>query len=372
MFRFELERECPSTGARAGTFYTPHGAIRTPVFMPVGTQATVKAMAPFELEWMGAEIILGNTYHLALRPGADLVAEAGGLHSFMGWKRPILTDSGGFQVFSLGELRKISEEGVSFRSHLDGSKWFFSPEEAVRIQELLGADILMAFDECVSWPVTEEYSREAMHRTLRWAERCKAAHTREDQALFGIVQGAFFPEQRAFCAGALRDMDFPGYGIGGLSVGEPHEVMYRMLDVTLPELPKNKPRYLMGVGWPANLVEGVARGVDMFDCVLPTRNGRNGSLLTSRGRMNIKRAEYARDFSPVDPNCDCYVCTHYSRAYLRHLYRAGEILAARLCSWHNLHFLISLMNRARQAILEGRFPEFRREFWSAFEEGETA
>ncbi len=368
MFQFHLEKVCPHTGARAGTFHTPHGVVHTPVFMPVGTLATVKAMAPFELEWMGAEIVLGNTYHLALRPGSDLVAQAGGLHAFMGWHKPILTDSGGFQVFSLGELRRITEEGVNFRSHIDGSSWFLSPEKAVAIQEELGADIIMAFDECVSWPTTEEYSQKAMERTLRWAERCQKAHTRHDQALFGIVQGAFFPEQRIACAKALGDMDFPGYAIGGLSVGEPHETMYRMLEHTLPHMPLQKPRYLMGVGWPSNLVEGVARGVDMFDCVLPTRNGRNGTLLTSRGRVNIKRAEFARDFTPLEEKCSCYTCTHFTKAYLHHLYRVREILASRLCSWHNLHFLIHLMKGARLAILEDRFPDFRKKFWEYFEE----
>ncbi len=369
MFEYKLIAQCPTTGARAGELTTPHGVIKTPVFMPVGTQATVKAMTPPELEGLGAQIILGNTYHLYMRPGADIVEEAGGLHKFMGWKHPILTDSGGFQVFSLSDLRKISEDGVEFRSHLNGSKHFMRPEDSMDIQQKLGSDIAMAFDECVTWPTTEEYSRSAMERTIRWAGRCKAFHTREDQALFGIVQGSMFETQRIECIQRLEEIGFPGYGIGGLSVGEEHDVMYRILDSLCPEMPKEKPRYLMGVGFPTNLVEGVARGIDMFDCVLPTRNGRNGCVLTNFGRMNIKNLSYARDFSPIDSACDCYVCKNFTRAYIRHLYTAGEILAARLCSWHNLHFLVNLMKKAREAIIDGRFPEFRKNFMENFMEG---
>ncbi|MEG1603163.1 MAG: tRNA guanosine(34) transglycosylase Tgt [Cloacibacillus sp.] len=369
MFEYKLIAECPETGARAGEFTTPHGVIKTPVFMPVGTQATVKSMTPPELEEMGAQIILGNTYHLNMRPGEDIVAEAGGLHRFMGWNHPILTDSGGFQVFSLSKLNKIGEEGVEFRSHIDGSKHFMRPEDSMAIQEKLGSDIAMAFDECVSLPTTEKYSREAMERTIRWAKRCSDFHSRTDQALFGIVQGALYEHQRIECIERLEEIGFPGYGIGGLSVGESHAEMYRVLDALSPHMPKAKPRYLMGVGFPTNLVEGVARGIDMFDCVLPTRNGRNGQVLTRLGKMNIKNQGFARDFTPVDPTCGCYVCRNFTRAYLRHLYTAGEMLSARLCSWHNLHFLVNLMHDARAAIIDGRFPAFRRQFMETFMEG---
>lgn len=367
MFEFNVIATCPVTGARAGEFVTAHGVVETPLFMPVGTQATVKAMSPPELEEMGAQVILGNTYHLYLRPGADLIAEAGGLHAFMNWPHSILTDSGGFQVFSLSELRKIREEGVEFRSHLDGSRHFMTPELSIDIQQKLGSDIAMCFDECVSLPTTEKISRDALERTVRWAERCRMFHTREDQALFGIVQGALFEDQRIECANRLMEMDFPGYAIGGLSVGESHADMYRILDALQFVLPLHKPRYLMGVGMPNNLVEGVARGIDMFDCVLPTRNGRNGNLLTYRGRINIKNAAYERDFTPIEEGCSCYACRNFTRAYIRHLYRSGEILASRLCSWHNLHFLVNLMKDARKAIIDGRFPEFRQAFMGTFE-----
>ena len=369
MFEYRLIAQCPETGARAGEFVTPHGVIETPVFMPVGTQATVKAMTPDELEGLGAQIILGNTYHLHMRPGEDLVEEAGGLHRFMNWKRPILTDSGGFQVFSLAKLNKIGDDGVEFRSHIDGSRHFMRPEDSMTIQQKLGSDIAMAFDECVSLPTTPEYSREAMERTMRWARRCHDFHSREDQALFGIVQGALYEEQRIECIQRLEEINFPGYGIGGLSVGASHAEMYRILDALAPHMPQNKPRYLMGDGFPTNLVEGIARGIDMFDCVLPTRNGRNGQLLTRFGKMNIKNLAFARDFTPVDPQCGCYVCRNFTRAYLRHLYMAGEILAARLCSWHNLYFLVNLVKEARRAIIEGRFPAFRRNFMENFMEG---
>ena len=374
-FKFTLVAECERTGARAGLLETPHGVIETPVFMPVGTQATVKAMAPHELESLGAQIILGNTYHLHMRPGEDLVAEAGGLHTFQNWKHPILTDSGGFQVFSLAALNKITDDGVEFKSHLDGSKHFMAPEDSMMIQEKLGSDIAMAFDECVSLPTTEKYSRDAMERTLRWADRCAKSHTRADQALFGIVQGALYKDQRLECIERLEEISrangdkFFGYGIGGLSVGESHAEMYDILSAIQHAMPRNKPHYLMGVGFPTNLVEGVARGVDMFDCVLPTRNGRNGQVLTSFGKMNVKRLDLAHDFSPLDPECDCFVCRNFTRAYIRHLYIAGEILSARLCTWHNLHFLVNLMKRARMAIIEGRFPEFRHEFLAKFADG---
>ena len=369
MFEYKIIAEDKETGARAGEFTTPHGIIKTPVFMPVGTQATVKAIIPEELETLGAQIILSNTYHLYMRPGEDIVAEAGGLHRFMNWKHPILTDSGGFQVFSLGDLRKINEDGVEFRSHIDGSKHFMRPEDSIAIQEKLGADIIMAFDECVKLPAEQDYSLKSMERTVRWAKRCKEFHSREDQALFGIVQGCTFEKQRIECARLLQEIDFPGYAIGGLSVGESHEEMYRILDCTVPELPKEKPRYLMGVGFPTNLVEGIARGIDMFDCVLPTRNGRNGTVFTHEGRMNLKNLKYARDFTPMDPHCGCYACRNYTRAYIRHLHTAGEILAARLCSLHNVHFLVNLVAEARQAIIDGRFAQFRRNFMETFMDG---
>jgi len=367
MFEFNIIAECPETGARAGEFRTGHGVIETPLFMPVGTQAAVKAMSPPELQEIGAQIVLGNTYHLYLRPGADIVEQAGGLHRFMDWPGGILTDSGGFQVFSLADLRKITDEGVEFRSHIDGRRHFMTPELSIETQQKLGSDIAMCFDELIHIPAEEKASREAMERTVRWAGRCGRAHTRTDQALFGIVQGTLFEDQRVECAERLAEMDFPGYAIGGLSVGETHEEMYRVLDALHPVMPKNKPRYLMGVGMPDNLLEGVARGVDMFDCVLPTRNGRNGSLLTRRGRINIKNAAYERDFSPIEEGCGCYACRRFSRAYIRHLYRSGEILASRLCSWHNLYFLVNLMRGARRAIIEGSFPAYIRDF---FREGE--
>ena len=369
MFEYKLIAECRQTGARAGVLTTPHGTVETPVFMPVGTQATVKAMTPEELEELGAQIILCNTYHLHMRTGEDIVEEAGGAHRFMNWKHPILTDSGGFQVFSLAKLNKITDEGVEFRSHIDGGKRFMRPEDSMEIQQKLGGDIAMAFDECVSLPTTPEYSRAAMERTIAWGKRCRDHHSRKDQALFGIVQGALYESQRIECVERLEEIGFPGYGIGGLSVGESHAEMYGVLDALCPKMPKEKPRDLMGVGFPTNLIEGVARGVDMFDCVLPTRNGRNGQLFTRFGKMNIKNLSYARDFTPPDPSCGCYVCRNFTRAYLRHLYTAGEILAARLCSWHNLYFLVNLLRDARSAIVEGRFPAFRRDFMENFMEG---
>ncbi|MDR3278891.1 MAG: tRNA guanosine(34) transglycosylase Tgt [Synergistaceae bacterium] len=364
MFKFRIIAECPVTGARAGEITTPHGIIETPVFMPVGTQATVKAMSPPELEELGARIILSNTYHLYLRPGAELIESAGGLHSFMGWRHPILTDSGGFQVFSLSSLRSITDDGVEFRSHIDGSKHFMTPELSMDVQRALGSDIVMCFDECVKLPTTEDISRAAMERTLSWAGRCREFfRTREieRQALFGIVQGALYPDQREECSRRLVDIGFDGYAIGGLSVGETHDEMYAALDVTNRALPRDKPRYLMGVGMPENLLEGVARGIDMFDCVLPTRNGRNGNLLTRTGRFNIKNTLYERDFTPIDESCGCYACVNFTKAYIRHLYRSGEILAARLCSWHNLYFLVQLMKSARRSIIEGVYDEFRRD-----------
>jgi len=365
---FTLHKTCPHSAARRGTVHTPHGDIRTPVYMPVGTQATVKAMTPNELEALGADIILANTYHLHLRPGEDLVREAGGLHRFMAWPHPILTDSGGFQVFSLAALRKIREEGVAFQSHLDGSKRFISPEISMKIQQTLGADIVMAFDVCSPYPCDYATAKEAMERTHRWAERCKTAMAgQEGQVLFGIAQGAFFADLRIESAKVLSDMDFPGYGIGGLSVGEPKPVMYDMLEQVIPHLPMDKPRYLMGVGSPDCLVEGVLRGVDMFDCVLATRVARNGTLFTDRGRLVVKNAQYARDFSPVDQECDCYTCRNFSRAYIRHLFKAQEITGPRLASIHNLRYLARLMERIREAIDEDRYPEFHRGFMENYD-----
>lgn len=365
--KFELIKECKQSGARLGKLHTPHGIIETPIFMPVGTQATVKAMTPEELKDMEAQIILSNTYHLYLRPGHELVEKAGGLHKFMNWDRPILTDSGGFQVFSLGDLRKITEEGVEFRSHLDGSKHFLSPEKAIEIENALGADIIMAFDECAPYPADRKYVKNSLERTTRWAKRCLDAHKKPDtQALFGIVQGGMYQDLREQSAAEITALDFPGYAIGGLSVGEPKELMYEVLDYTAPLLPKDKPRYLMGVGSPDDLLEGVLRGIDMFDCVLPTRIARNGTAMTSAGKVVIKNAKYFDDFSPLDENCDCYTCKNYTKAYLRHLYKANEILSSRLMSTHNLHFLINMMKEARQAIMEDRFLDFKTEFYDKY------
>ena len=353
--KFEVLKECKHTKARVGRLTTPHGVIDTPVFMPVGTQATVKAVAPRDLKAMNAQIILSNTYHLYLRPGHELVAEAGGLHEFMNWDRSVLTDSGGFQVFSLSKLNKITEDGVEFRSHLDGSKHFFSPEKAIEVENALGADIIMAFDECSPHTCDKDYAKAAMDRTHRWALRSKQAHQKPDtQALFGIVQGNMYADLRVESAKTLVDMDFPGYGIGGLSVGEPKPVMYDLLEVTVPHLPKDKPRYLMGVGSPDCLMEGTIRGIDMYDCVLPTRVARNGTALTSLGRVVVRNASYAHDFGRLDPNCGCYTCQNFSRAYLRHLIHSDEILGLELLSIHNLHYTVDLMTGLRQAIMEDR------------------
>jgi len=365
--RYEHIKTCKQSGARLGRLHTPHGVIDTPTFMPVGTQATVKTMSPEELKMMDAHIILSNTYHLFLRPGHEIVREAGGLHKFMNWDRPILTDSGGFQVFSLSELRKITEEGVHFRNHLNGDKLFISPEIAMDIQNALGPDIMMAFDECPPYPADYQYVKLSTERTSRWAERCLKAHARpHDQALFAIVQGGMFADLRKESAVQLTSMDFPGYAIGGLSVGESKELMYEMLDHTVPLLPTNKPRYLMGVGSPDALLEGSIRGVDMFDCVLPTRIARNGTVMTSEGRLVVKGAKFARDFGPLDPNCSCYTCKNYSRAYLRHLLKADETFGIRLTTYHNLHFLLDLMRNVRQAIAEDRLLDYRDEFFDRY------
>lgn len=365
--RYELIKTCKQTGARLGRLHTPHGVIETPIFMPVGTQATVKAMTPEELKDIGSQIILSNTYHLYMRPGHDLIERAGGLHKFMNWDKPILTDSGGFQVFSLGPLRKIKEEGVEFRSHLDGSKHFLSPEKATEIQNALGSDIIMAFDECAPYPADRQYVKNSLERTTRWLERCKAAHKYpERQALFGIVQGGMYKELREQSAREITAIDLPGYAIGGLSVGEPKEMMYEVLDYTVPLLPEDKPRYLMGVGSPDDLLEGVLRGIDMFDCVLPTRIARNGTAMTSQGKVVVRNASYAEDFTSLDPECDCYTCRNYTKAYLRHLIKCNEILGARLLTIHNLHFLLKLMENVRRAIKEDRLLDYKKDFFEKY------
>ncbi len=361
---FSLKKTCNQTKARRGRLNTPHGSIETPVFMPVGTAATVKAMRPDQVEDLGASIILSNTYHLYLRPGQEIVKEAGGLHKFMNWDKAILTDSGGFQVFSLGDMRKITEEGVTFRSHIDGSSHFFSPEKSIQVQNALGSDIIMAFDECTPYPADKSYAKESMERTSRWLARCKKAHKNtENQSLFGIMQGGMYGDLRRQSAQEIVDLDLPGYAIGGLSVGEPKELMYEMLDSSIDYLPKDKARYLMGVGSPDCLFEGVERGVDMFDCVLPTRIARNGMAMTSAGRVSIKNAQYERDFTPLDSDCGCYTCSNYTKAYLRHLFKANEILSSMLLTNHNLYFLIKLMEKIRTAIEEDRFCEYKREFF---------
>ena len=364
---YELLHECKQTGARRGVIHTPHGDIQTPIFMPVGTQATVKSMTPEELkEEVKAQIILSNTYHLYLRPGQEIVKEAGGLHNFMKWDRPILTDSGGFQVFSLSSLRKITEEGVAFHSHLDGSKHLFTPESVMKTEEDLGADIIMAFDECCPYPSTYEYTKNSMERTTRWAKRCKEAHTTENQALFGIIQGGFFEDLRKKSAEDLIALDLPGYAIGGISVGEPKEEFLKMLYYTTPLMPKDKPRYLMGVGTPDYLIEAALAGIDMCDCVLPTRIARNGTALTSHGKVVVRNATYERDWGPLDPECDCYTCKNYTRAYIRHLVKANEILGVRLLSIHNLRFLTRLMENIRTAIENDCLGDFRTEFYKKY------
>ena len=370
MFEFRIIAECPVTGARAGELTTPHGIIKTPVFMPVGTLATVKAMSPLELKEINSQIILGNTYHLFLRPGAEIIEKAGGLHSFMNWDRPILTDSGGFQVFSLAKLQKITDENVMCRSHIDGAQLYMSPEWSMKMQGVLGSDIAMCFDQCCEFPATHEKAEEAVKRTTLWAKRSKNFfmnnNNPEKQALFGIIQGSVYDDLRKKSAEEIININFPGYAIGGLSVGESHEAMYHSLDVLNEIMPKEKPRYLMGVGYPLNIVESIARGVDMFDCVLPTRNGRNATVFVSEGRLNMRGKSYADDFSALDPECDCYACRNFSRAYLRHLALCGEILGSRLFSWHNLRFTIRIAEKAREAIISGKFPEFIENFKAKF------
>lgn len=361
-FRFELLHVCAQSGARRGRLHTPHGIIETPCYMPVGTQATVKAILPRDLKEIGTMILLANTYHLFERPGHDLVKEAGGLHSFMRWDGPILTDSGGFQVFSLASSNKIREDGVEFRSLLDGRTHFFTPESVMEIEQALGADIAMAFDECAPFPSDRAYTIAAMNRTHRWVKRCVAAHTREDQALFGIVQGGMFGDLRVESAKFLADLDMTGYGIGGLSVGEPKPLMYEMLETLMPHMPADRPRYLMGVGSPDCLVEGAIRGIDMFDCVLQTRIARNGLALTGNGKLMLRNAVFARDFQPIEPGCDCYACTGgFTRAYIRHLVKCKEILASQLITLHNLRFSLRLMESVRKAIEEDRLLDLRDE-----------
>jgi len=364
---YELIKTCRQTGARLGKVHTPHGTFDTPMFMPVGTLATVKTMSPEDLKSMNAQIILANTYHLWLRPGEDIVKEAGGLHSLMNWDRPILTDSGGFQVFSLSDRRKITEEGVHFRSHLSGEKLFFSPEKAIDIQNALGPDIMMVLDECPPYPASYEYMKTSVERTSRWAERCMKQHARKkDQALFGIIQGGEYKDLRQQSARDLISLDFPGYAIGGLSVGEPKEVMNNVLSFTTPLMPSNKPRYLMGVGSPRSLLDGAIRGIDMFDCVLPTRIARNGTCMTSTGRLVVRNAKYARDFRPIDEQCDCYTCQNYTRAYIRHLIRCNETFGFRLTTYHNLYFLLKLMEQVRQAIYNNELRDFKEAFFEQY------
>ena len=363
---FSLLRRDRRTSARAGIIHTPHGDIPTPAFAPVGTQATVKSLSPRELQELGVSIVMVNTYHLYLRPGAEVVARLGGLHRFMGWEGPLITDSGGFQIFSLETLRRVNEDGAAFRSHIDGSEHFFTPEKSIQVQELLGADIIIALDECPE-PLDYEYNKQALERTHRWAERCLAAHTRRDQALWGVIQGGVFEDLRRRSARFIAGLGFPGFAIGGLSVGEPKEMMHRMLEVVVPLLPEDKPRHLLGVGAPEDLFECVALGMDFFDCVLPTRLARNGALFVSTGRINIRRSEFAEDPSPIEEGCTCYTCQHFSRAYLRHLFKAEELLAYRLATIHNLHFILNLMRRIRESILQGKFSEFKEQFLAQYQ-----
>lgn len=365
--RYELIKEEKNTGARLGILHTPHGSFETPIYMPVGTLATVKGLAPEELKDMGAEIVLSNTYHLWLRPGEDIVEEAGGLHKFMNWDRGILTDSGGFQVFSLSDMRRIEEEGVHFRNHINGEKLFLSPEKAIHIENALGADIIMSFDECPPFNESYDYVKKSIERTTRWAERGLKAHKNPStQALFGIMQGAGYKDLRIQHARDLASMDFPGYSIGGLSVGETKQEMNDVLDYLTPEMPKHKPRYLMGVGSPDALIDGVIRGVDMFDCVLATRIARNGTCMTSTGRLVVKNAQYARDFRPIDEHCNCYTCRNYTRAYVRHLIKTDEIFGMRLASIHNVHFLLQLMKDVRENVKNDSLLEFRQDFFERY------
>jgi len=361
LFTFSLLAQDKQTAARRGRLTTPHGTIETPIFMPVGTHAAMKAMTPAQVEETGAQIILSNTYHLHLKPGEGLVQKAGGLHRFMNWNKPILTDSGGFQVFSLPK-KKIGEEGVHFRHEVTGEEIFLGPKEATAIQNALGADIIMAFDECIPYPATHDYAAKSIKKTLRWAEACRKAHARSDQALFGIVQGSVYDDLRKECALALSAMDFPGYAVGGVSVGEGLELLKKVVDYTAPFLPEHKPRYLMGVGLPEDILESVERGMDMFDCVIPTRYARSATLFTTRGKLRLTHRRYRRDFFPVDASCDCYCCRNFTRAYLHHLFNANEILSAILSAIHNVRFYLQMMEGARAAIEQGEFALYKADF----------
>ncbi|WP_423363686.1 tRNA guanosine(34) transglycosylase Tgt [Mycoplasma sp. P36-A1] len=364
---YKLKYKCKQSNARLGSITTKHGTFETPMFMPVGTQATVKTLSPEEVKATGAGVILANTYHLWLRPGADLVEKAGGVHKFMNYDQAMLTDSGGYQVFSLSNLRNITEEGVTFKSHIDGKKLFMSPEISIGVQNKIGADIIMSFDECIPFPADYKYARESTERTLRWAKRGKEAHARsDDQALFGIVQGGNYPELRKSCAEELVKMDFDGYAIGGTSVGEPKDIYKNMIDMAIKYLPEDKPRYLMGVGSPVSVLEAIERGIDIFDCVLPTRIARHGSAMTSKGRVVIKNAKYKESFEPLDDECDCYCCQNYTRAYLRHLFSANEPFGQRLVSIHNTRFIINLVEQAREAIKNDRFIDFKNDFYKKY------
>lgn len=361
-----FELQATSSQARAGKITTAHGVIETPIFMPVGTRGSVKALWQHELEEIGAQIILGNTYHLYLRPGHELIEKMGGLHKFMAWDRPILTDSGGYQVFSLGDLNKITEEGVTFQSHIDGSYHLLSPEKSMEIQKALGSDIVMIFDECPALPATKETLRKSMELTLRWAKRCNSYELGEHQRLFGIVQGGLFKDLRLECLERLEEFDFPGLALGGLSVGEKNEEMVEFLNDFTPRMPSQKPRYLMGVGKPLDILNGIRAGIDMFDCVLPTRNARNGQFLTAHGPLNIKKARFQFDELPPDPDCDCKVCQKHTRSYIRHLFNVGEYLAGQMISFHNLHFYLKMVRQAREAILADKFDEFYKEFYNNY------
>lgn len=366
MFSFKLLKQDKKTGARLGEITTAHGKVKTPVFMPVGTKATVKTITPEELEEIGTEIVLGNAYHLYFRPGVDLIQKAGSLHKFMHWDGPILTDSGGYQIFSLSRTVKINDEGVEFRSIIDGSLHFLTPEKVIDIQQALGADIIMVLDQCTPYPAKKDFVEQATRRTSEWAERSKKYHQQKDQALFGIVQGGHFKDLRALSTKKIVELDFPGYAIGGLSVGEPHDLMLETLEATVKHLPADKPRYLMGVGDAPNILEAIRLGVDMFDSALPTRVARGGAAYTSQGKLTIRNAKYQNDLEKLDPACDCYACRNYSRAYIRHLYLSNEILAHRLLTWHNLYFLIDLIRKARQAIEKDSFDRFRHDFLQGY------
>ncbi|MCR4689454.1 MAG: tRNA guanosine(34) transglycosylase Tgt [Saccharofermentans sp.] len=364
---YEHIHTCKQTGARLGRVHTPHGSFMTPAFMPVGTQASVKGMSPEEVAGMGAGIILSNTYHLWLRPGSPIVRNAGGLHKFMNWKGAVLTDSGGFQVFSLARPKDITEEGVKFRSHIDGRKLLLTPEKSMEIQNDLGSDIMMAFDECCPYPCDHDYAARSLGRTTRWLERCIASHKRtEDQALFGIIQGSMYEDLRKISAEQITSFDLPGFAIGGISVGEPKDLFLKMIDCTVPLMPEDKPRYLMGVGTPDYLIEGSLRGVDMFDCVLPTRMGRHGTILTDHGKRIIRDKCFAEDYGPMDPECDCYACKNYSASYVRHLIKANEMFGLRLCTYHNIYYLLKLMERVRQAIADDSLGDFKESYYKTY------